>query len=86
MTKADLSKPLHRVKIIQGHMRAIEKMIDQQAPILEVIHQSLAVQRALKKLDMALIKEHLETDTVEQFQNNQIEKSVAELLKLYELK
>ena len=86
MGKESLSKPTHRVRIIQGHLRAIEKMIEQGAPIVDIVHQSLAVQKALKKLDMALIKEHLETQVVEQFQNNQIEKSVTQLMRLYEMK
>lgn len=86
MTREALSKPLHRIRIIQGHLRAVEKMMEQEAPIEDIVHQSMAVQKALKKLDMALIKTHLETDVVEQFQNNQIEKSVKGLMKLYEMK
>jgi DNA-binding FrmR family transcriptional regulator len=81
-----LNKPIHRIKIIQGHLRAIEKMISEGASITDIVLQSMAVQKALKKLDMALIKEYLQTSIVEQFQNNQIEKSVTELMKLYDMK
>ncbi len=86
MAREELKKPLHRIRIIQGHLRAVEKMMAENAPIEQIVHQSMAVQKALKKLDMALIKTHIETDIVEQFQNNQIEKSVQSLMKLYEMK
>ncbi|MCX7996468.1 MAG: metal-sensitive transcriptional regulator [Patescibacteria group bacterium] len=77
---------LHRIKIIQGHLRAVEKMIENDSSCIDVIHQSMAIQKALKRLDMALMKEHLGTAVVEQFQNNQISKSIDELLSLYEMK
>ena len=82
----DQQKILHRIRIIQGHLRAIELMIADNKSCLDIVHQSMAVQKALKKMDMALMKSFLETEVVEQFQNNQIEKSVKELLQLYEMK
>lgn len=82
----NLQKLIHRIRIIQGHLRAIEQMISEKKNYADIIHQSVAVQKALKKLDMTLIKEYVETDMVEQFQNYQIEKSVKELLTLYEMK
>lgn len=77
---------MHRIKIIQGHLRAVERMIDKDDSCINIIHQSMAVQKALKRLDMSLIKEHLGTNVVEQFQNNQISKSIDELMALYEMK
>ena len=77
---------LHRIKIIQGHVRAVEKMIESDKYCIDIIHQSMAIQKALKRLDMALMKEHLGTSVVEQFQNNQFSKSIEELLLLYEMK
>lgn len=71
---------------MQGHLRAIEKMIDDEASVVDIVHQSMAVQKALKKMDMAIIRTYLEKDIVEQFQNNQIEKSVKELMLLYDMK
>lgn len=84
--KTTKQQVLHRIRIIQGHMRAIEKMIEGDAYCINIIHQSVAVQKALKRLDMALMKEHLRGSVVEQFQNNQISKSINELLSLYEMK
>lgn len=77
---------IHRLKIIQGHLRAVARMIENDEYCINIIHQSMAVQKALKRMDMALMKEHLGTSVVEQFQNNQISKSIEELMKLYEMK
>lgn len=79
-------KILHRIKIIQGHLKAIEQMITDDAYCVDIVHQSMAVQKALKKLDMQVIKDHLETCVVDQIKDGDEVKTVAELLKLYEMK
>jgi CsoR family transcriptional regulator, copper-sensing transcriptional repressor len=77
---------LHRIKIIQGHLKAVEKMITENEYCVDVIHQSMAVQKALKKLDMLLMENHLNHCVIEQIQHGQKDKSVDELLRLYEMK
>lgn len=84
--KTTKQQALHRIKIIQGHLRAVEKMIENDEYCIDIVHQSMAVQKALKRLDMALMKEHLGSCVVEQFQNNQFSKSIDELMTLYEMK
>ncbi|MFQ5493302.1 MAG: metal-sensitive transcriptional regulator [Candidatus Dojkabacteria bacterium] len=79
-------KNLHRIKIIGGHIRAIEEMINESKYCVDIIHQSLAVQKALKRLDMALMKDHLNTCVVGQIRNGETDKSIDELLRLYEMK
>lgn len=85
-TKTPKQQALHRIKIIQGHLRAVEKMIENDDYCIDIVHQSMAVQKALKRMDMALMKEYLGTCVVEQFQNNQFSKSIDELMTLYEMK
>jgi DNA-binding FrmR family transcriptional regulator len=80
------SRNLHRIRIIQGHLKAIEKMLSANKYCVDIIHQSMAVQKALKKLDMQIMKEHLSTCVVDQIKNDQVDRSVEELLKLYEMK
>ncbi len=85
--KADQKKKiLHRVKIIQGHLKAIEQMIEDDTYCVDIVHQSMAVQSALKKLDMVIIKNHLETCVIDQIKSGEEETTVTELLKLYEMK
>ncbi len=80
------AKNLHRIKIIQGHLKAIQNMIENDQYCVDVIHQSMAVQRAMKKLDMEIMQNHLETCVIDQIANGEHKRAVAELLKLYEMK
>jgi CsoR family transcriptional regulator, copper-sensing transcriptional repressor len=85
-TNTTKPQTLHRIKIIQGHLKAIEEMINQDKYCVDIIHQSLAVQKALKRLDMQIMKSHLETCLVDQIKAGEVEKSVTELMDLYEMK
>ena len=81
--KTDKEKALHRLKIIKGHLNAIENMIETDTYCLDVINQSKAVQHALRNMDMSILENHLKTCVVDQIKNNQEEKTVKELLDLY---
>lgn len=79
-------KSLHRTKIIKGHIEAIQKMIEEDKYCVDIIHQSMAVQKALKRLDMEVIEGHLTSCVVDQMKTGKERKSIRELLALYEMK
>jgi DNA-binding FrmR family transcriptional regulator len=76
----------HRIKIIKGHLEKIGSMIEDNAYCVDIVHQSRAVQHALKKLDLLIIEEHLNTCVVEQINQNQEKRTTKELLRLFEYK
>ncbi len=80
------SRALHRIKIIQGHLRSIEKMLGNNTYCIDIVHQSRAVQKALKQLDLLIIEDHLKHCVVNQVHQGQEQKTTKELLKLYEYK
>lgn len=80
------SQTLHRIKIIQGHLKAIEKMIEGDVYCVDIIHQSIAVQKALKKLDLAIMEGHIRHCVVDQAKNGDEKKIVDDLLSLYSFK
>jgi len=79
-------KALHRIKIIQGHLSAIEEMINNDKYCVDIVHQSRAVQKALKQLDLLLIENHLKTCVVHQIHNHEERRTTEELLRLFEYK
>ncbi len=85
-SKSHKEQILHRIKIVQGHLAAIEQMINDNEYCVDIVHQSMAVQSALKKMDMVIIEEHLRTCVVDQIKEGDETKTIAELLKLYEMK
>ncbi|RZS59491.1 DNA-binding FrmR family transcriptional regulator [Microcella putealis] len=80
-------RALHRTKILQGQMRGLEKMIDADEYCVDIITQSLAIQKSLSSLNKLLVENHLRTHVTDMFDagGDEREKAVAELIAVYEL-
>lgn len=52
---------VHRYKIAKGHLEKVIKMLDSGEYCLNVVHQSIAVQSALKNADRVVLENHLRT-------------------------
>lgn len=76
-------RALHRLKIMQGQMRGLEKAVTSEDYCIEVLNQSSAVQESLKSFDALMLENHLRTHVAHQFKNKDIAKVVKELLKIY---
>ncbi|GAB4472182.1 MAG: metal-sensitive transcriptional regulator [Anaerolineales bacterium] len=50
---------LKRLTVIEGHLRGVKKMVDQDAYCMDVIHQIHAVQSALNKVSTMILNDHL---------------------------
>ena len=80
-------RALHRSKILEGQMRGLERMIDNEDYCMDIITQSLAIQKSLRSLNKLLVENHLRTHVSEMFAagGEQEPRAVDELLKVYEL-
>ena len=80
-------RALHRSRILQGQLRGIEKMIENDEYCVDIITQSLAVQKSLRSLNKLLVENHLRTHVSDMFEagGDEREKAMAELLAVYEL-
>jgi CsoR family transcriptional regulator, copper-sensing transcriptional repressor len=76
----------HRLKIIQGQVTGLEKMVEDEAYCIDVLHQSLAIQESLKSFDGLMLENHLKTHGVSHFTGKNKEKGIQEMLKLYKLR
>jgi len=52
---------VNRLKSIEGHVRGIQRMVEEGAYCVDVINQNLAVQRALEKVNRLILERHLHT-------------------------
>ncbi|HLE15224.1 MAG TPA: metal-sensitive transcriptional regulator [Anaerolineales bacterium] len=52
-------EPLKRLKTIEGHVRGIERMLEDQAYCIDIIRQIQAVQAALNKVSTQILEEHM---------------------------
>lgn len=55
----DKEQVLKRLTILEGHLKGVKKMVEQEAYCMEVIHQIHAIQAALNKVSMLILKDHL---------------------------
>ncbi len=76
----------HRLKIVKGHLQKVINMAEKGEYCIDVLHQSLAVQKALKQIDMILMEDHLKTCAVDQIKNGEEQKMVKELVGIYKFK
>ena len=50
---------LRRLQTIEGHIRGIERMVEEGAYCIDVIRQIQAVQAALNKITTMILQEHM---------------------------
>lgn len=86
---ADIKRrALHRSKIIQGQMKGLEKKISSDEYCMDILTQSLAIQKSLASLNKLMLENHLRTHVAENMatgDKKQQQTSIEELLSLYEL-
>tara|TARA_B100000519_G_scaffold53611_2_gene44533 strand:- start:7166 stop:7447 length:282 start_codon:yes stop_codon:yes gene_type:complete len=80
-------RALHRTKILQGQLRGVGKMIENEDYCVDIITQSLAIQSSLRSLNKLLVENHLRTHVGEMFDAGAESRdaAVAELLTVFEL-
>ena len=52
---------LNRLKSVQGHVRGVERMVEEGAYCMDIVNQIIAVQRALQKVNGMVLNRHLHT-------------------------
>ncbi|GAA2080971.1 metal-sensitive transcriptional regulator [Pseudolysinimonas kribbensis] len=80
-------RALHRARIIEGQLRGIQRMIEDEAYCVDIITQTLAVQKSLRSLNKLLVENHLRTHVTEMFEEggSRRDDAVDELLTVFEL-
>lgn len=77
---------LHRLKIARGHLSKVIDMAEKDEYCVDIIHQSQAVQKALKEADNLLLEYHLKSCVADQIKNGQTDKAVLEVLNVFKKK
>lgn len=50
---------LRRLKSVEGHVRGVQRMVEEGAYCIDVVNQIVAIQRALKKVSGMVLDDHL---------------------------
>ena len=81
-------RSLHRVKILEGQVRGLAKMIESEEYCMDIITQSLAIQKSLGSLNKLVAENHIKTHIAHMMASGdpaQITAAQDELSKIYEL-
>ena len=80
-------RALHRARILEGQLRGIERMIEDEDYCVDIITQTLAVQKSLRSLNKLLVENHLRTHVSDMFAagGDRRDAAVEELLTVFEL-
>jgi DNA-binding FrmR family transcriptional regulator len=81
-------KVLTRLRSVAGHVRGVERMVEDDAYCVDVMRQVLAVQRALDRVNAMVLEDHLEhcaTTAIRSSDTAERERIIAELLEVFEM-
>lgn len=85
--KTDSSKQeaLKRLAYIEGHLKGIRKMVEDDQYCVDILKQTYAVQRAIDKFESILLHGHLNTCVPNGMREGREQEVIAELEELFEL-
>jgi DNA-binding FrmR family transcriptional regulator len=81
----DRKSTSHKLKIIAGQIEGLSKMIDDNKYCVEILSQSLSIQKALQNIDKVILEEHINGCVVDQMKSGEEDKAAKELVKIYSL-
>jgi DNA-binding FrmR family transcriptional regulator len=85
MTNSIQQKLIRRLKIIEGQVRGLQGMVENNAYCVDVITQASALKKAISSVEDAVLENHLATHVVEQIKGGQHTKAINEVMKVYKL-
>jgi CsoR family transcriptional regulator, copper-sensing transcriptional repressor len=79
-------KLVRRLKIIEGQVRGLENMLENDVYCIDIITQTSAVKQALSIVEDKLMEGHLGHCLVKQIKKGEVGQATKEILKVYQLK
>jgi len=83
----DKEKIVRRLKSIEGHIRGIQKMVEEDKYCIDIIKQILAVKSAVDKVSAMILKNHLEgcvTTAIKSNRQTERERVITEIIDVFE--
>ena len=74
---------LKRLKRIEGQVRGVERMVEEDKYCVDVLKQTMAIEKALERVDALVLEQHLETCVADAFRQGRSEKTIKELGEIF---
>ena len=86
MKKEMKPRAIRRLKIIEGQIRGLQKMVEEDTYCIDIITQASAIKEALSSVEDLLLENHLSTHVIHQVRSSNEAQATEEILKVYKLK
>jgi DNA-binding FrmR family transcriptional regulator len=84
----DTQNTLRRLKTIEGHLKGVIRMVEEDAYCIDVIRQIQAVDAALNKVSTQILENHLNSCVIDAIKSNnpkEREKVLKEITEVFEM-
>jgi DNA-binding FrmR family transcriptional regulator len=78
-------KVVRRLKLIEGQVRGLQRMVDEEKYCVDIITQTSAIKEALSGVEGLMLENHLSTHVIEQMRSGKNKQAISEILKVYRL-
>ena len=76
-------RTLHRLKIARGHLDKVIRMVEENDYCIDVLHQSQAVQKAIKETDNLILENHLNTCVADSITKGRKKEAISEIMQVF---
>lgn len=78
-------KASRRLNIIQGQLKGLAKMVEEETYCVDIITQASAIKEALAGVEDLVLENHLSTHVLQQVREGKEKRAISEILKVYKL-
>ena len=73
----------HRLKISRGHLNKVIEMVEKDEYCIDILHQSQAIQKALREIDNLVLQNHLTCCVAKNIKEGNEEKVIDEVMTVF---
>lgn len=82
--RADTKKQVqNRLRRVEGQVRGLQKMVDEESYCIDIITQSSAIRSALAAVEDLMLENHLEEHVIHQMRRGQEKKAIGEIINIF---
>lgn len=85
MKKDIKRRVVRRLKILEGQIRGLQRMVEEEKYCIDILQQSSAAKEALSGIEDLILENHLSTHVIEQIKSGKESKPTKEILAIYKL-
>lgn len=85
MKKETGQRALRRLKVLEGQVRGLQRMVEGEVYCVDILCQTSAVKEALSSIEDLILENHLATHVSDQIKAGEQAKAIREIMTVYRL-